>query len=215
MHPHPEETLFLNGPAGPLEAKLRPLAGGVAARGGAVLFHPHPLYGGTFDNKVLYRLARRLSIEAAHPSLRVNFRGTGRSAGVHDEGRGEIEDARIAIDEAARRFAGQPLTAIGYSFGAIVGLRAAIEHPRVARLVALGLPLDPPWDPGFLADTEKPRLFVQGQNDQFGNEAALRHFAEGLTGPVSIDIIPRASHLFPGQEDEAVDAVVHSLSASP
>lgn len=213
MRPPSEETLFLEGSAGQLEAKLRALSAGAAARGAAVLFHPHPLYGGTFDNKVLYRLARRLSTDARLPSLRINFRGTGNSEGIHDDGRGEVEDARAALDDAAHRFPGQPLTAIGYSFGAIVGLRAALDHPRVARLIALGLPLSPPWDAGFLDDTDRPRLFVQGERDEFGDAAALRAFVGGLTGPTAVEIIPRASHLFPGQEDEAVDAVVRHLVA--
>jgi alpha/beta superfamily hydrolase len=208
-----EETMFIAGPAGGLEAKARLLPGGIAARGAAVLFHPHPLYGGTFDNKVLYRLARRLAADAEHPSLRINFRGAGRSEGVHDEGRGEILDARAALDAAATQFPGKALTAIGYSFGAIVGLDAALAHPRVERLVAIGLPLAPPWDAGFLAETEKPRHLVQGELDEFGDASTLERFAESLTGPVTLHIIPGASHLFPGQEDEAVDAVVRAVVA--
>jgi alpha/beta superfamily hydrolase len=207
-----EETVFLEGPTGRLEGKVRLLPAGVPARGAAVLFHPHPLYGGTFDNKVLYRLARRLAADARHPSLRINFRGAGRSEGVHDDGRGELEDARTALDAAAARFPGQPLTVIGYSFGAIVGLHAALADRRVQQLVAIGLPLAPPWDAGFLSNTGVPRHFVQGELDEFGDAPALRRFAETLTGPISIDIIPGASHLFPGQEDEAVDAVVRGLS---
>jgi alpha/beta superfamily hydrolase len=84
------------------------------------------------------------------------------------------------------------------------------------RLVALGLPLAPPWDATFLDDTDRPRLFVQGENDEFGDAATLRGFVGGLTGPTAMEIIPRASHLFPGQEDEAVDAVVgHLVAAAP
>lgn len=211
--PPAEETLFLEGPVGRLEARLRPIADGAPPRGAAVLFHPHPLYGGTLDNKVLYRLARRLSADAGLPSLRINFRGAGRSEGIHDEGRGELDDARAAIDATADRFPGQPLTVIGYSFGAIVGLNAALEDERVHRLVAVGLPLAPPWDASFLAGTDKPRHFVQGERDEFGDAATLRRFAESLTGPVAVDIIPRASHLFPGQEDEAVDAVIRAIVA--
>jgi alpha/beta superfamily hydrolase len=185
------------------------------ARGAAVLFHPHPLYGGTFDNKVLYRLARRLATDAAHPSLRINFRGAGLSEGIHDEGRGGVDDARAAIDATAARFPGQPLTVIGYSFGAIVGLRAALSDPRVGGLVAVGLPLVAPFEPAFLDETDQVRLFVQGERDEFGDADTLRRFAAGLTGAVFVEIIPRASHLFPGQEDEAVDAVVRFLTAIP
>jgi alpha/beta superfamily hydrolase len=212
QHPPTEESFFLAGPAGRLEARLRPLPEDATVRGACALFHPHPLYGGTLDNKTLYRLARRLSSDAGQPSLRINFRGAGRSEGTHDHGRGEIDDARAAIEELVRRYPDVPLTVIGYSFGAIVGLHAALRDPRVLRLVALGLPLAPPWEPGFLDDTDTPRLFVQGERDEFGNADALRRFAGSLTGPVDIEIIPGASHLFIGQEDEAVDAVLRHLA---
>ena len=173
-----------------------------------MLFHPHPSFGGTLANKTLYRIARRLPLEAGHPVLRMNFRGAGRSEGVHDDGRGEIEDALTAIEAVAERFPGLPVTAVGYSFGAVVGLRAAAADERVVRLIALGLPLQMEWDVSFLERTLKPRLFVQGEDDEFGAAPALDAFAKSLTGPVEMAIIPGASHLFVGQEDQVVDAVI-------
>jgi len=207
-HPPAEESLFLTGPVGRLEALLRPVPEGVELRGAAVLFHPHPLFGGTLANKTLYRIARRLPLESACPVLRVNFRGAGLSEGVHDNGRGEIEDALAAIEALAQRFPGLPISAVGYSFGAAVGLRAAAADERVVRLIALGLPLQPEFDLSFFERTLKPRLFVQGEHDEFGAAPALEAFVKSLTGPVEMAIIPGASHLFVGQEDQVVDAVI-------
>ena len=208
VNSQPEEHFFLEGPEGPLEAVLRPVAPGTTPRGAAVLFHPHPLFGGTLANKTLYRIARRLPAETAHPVLRINFRGAGKSAGTHDGGRGELEDALVALDWLAERYPDTPITAVGYSFGAAIGLRAAVADERVEALVALGLPLLREWDLRFMEQTERPRLFVQGEKDEFGNEAALQEFVSGLTGPTEVVIIPDAPHLFTGQEDEAVEAVV-------
>lgn len=210
-----EESLFLDGPAGRLEARLRHVPDGTRLRGCAVLYHPHPLFGGTLANKTLYRIALRLAAKAGHAVLRLNFRGTGASEGKHDGGRGEVEDALVAIEELATRFAGQPIAAIGYSFGAAVGLRAAVADERVQRLVALGVPLLREWNLDFLVQTTKPRLFVQGEHDEFGDATRLATFVKTLTGPVETVIIPGASHLFTGQEDEAVDAVVRSFLPDP
>ena len=207
-HPPAEETLFLTGPVGRLEAVLRTVPKDVEMQGAAVLFHPHPLFGGTLANKILYRTAGRLPLEAGHPVLRLNFRGAGRSEGAHDDGRGELEDALTAIEALAGRFPGLPISAVGYSFGAAVGLRAAAADERVVRLVSLGLPLQPEWDLGFFGRTLKPRLFVQGEHDEFGAATAMEAFVKSLTGPVEMAIIPGASHLFVGQEDRVVDAVV-------
>lgn len=205
-----EELLTLAGPVGALEARLR-LADATTPRGAAVLFHPHPLFGGTLDNKTLYRISLRLAQETEHAVLRLNFRGTGASEGVHDGGVGEVQDALVAIEALATRFPGLPITAVGYSFGAAIGLRAGVADERVTRLVALGLPLTREWDLDFLAHTTKPRLFVQGEHDEFGDATRLQDFANSLTGPVRTAIISGASHLFTGQEDAAVDAVVRSF----
>ena len=94
-------------------------------------------------------------------------------------------------------------------------MRAAVADERVHHLVALGLPLSGEWDIEFLRHTQKPRLFVQGEGDEFGPAEALERFANSLTGPVETAIIPGASHLFRGQEDQAVDAVVDYIRRQP
>lgn len=217
--PAPESSLRLEGPAGYLENLYRPVPTGAEPRAAAVLCHPHPLFGGTMHNKTLYRLAKRLSVEAHVPSLRFNFRGTGRSLGRFDHGVGEVSDVRAVTDRLAQEHPGLPIVIVGYSFGAVVGLRAGATDPRVAHLVALGAPVgEPSWDLEHLRTTDKPRLLVQGENDEFGDAEAIRSFAATSSGAVDVHVVPGADHLFHGLEDAAVDAVVsyiqrHAVSA--
>jgi alpha/beta superfamily hydrolase len=207
----PEERLFLPGPAGRLCALHRAVAPKPAPRVAALLCHPHPLLGGTMDNKLLYRLAKRLPAALGAPALRFNFRGTGQSAGAHDGGRGEVDDATAALDWLQARWPGVPLAVVGYSFGAVVGLCAGARHPQVRWLIGLGLPLQQEWSLEFLRETRRPRLFVHGEHDEFANGVELLAFVRELPGPVSVRLIPGADHLFKGVEDEAVAAVVRYL----
>lgn len=210
----PEETVWLNGPAGRLEACWRQPSTLVEGAPVALLCHPHPLFGGTLRNKTLYRISKRLAASLGIASLRLNFRGAGASEGRHDGGRGEVEDAQAALRWLQEEHPDSPRVAIGYSFGAVVGLAAAIEDPGVTHLVALGLPLGLEWSVNFLRETERPRLFVQGEHDEFGDRVELERFVGALTGPTAIHIVPGTTHLFPGQEDAAVNAVVEYLSRS-
>jgi alpha/beta superfamily hydrolase len=129
-------SLFLAGPAGRLEALLN--AGLPDATHAAVVCHPHPLYGGTLHNKVVFHAMKALN-GFGFPVLRFNFRGTGLSEGEHANGIGEVEDVRAALDWLEREFT-LPVIFAGFSFGAAVGLRAAYADDRVRALIALGLP---------------------------------------------------------------------------
>ena len=127
----------LRGPAGPLEALLN--AGRPDAEFAALVCHPHPLGGGTMHNKVVYHAMKALA-SFGLPVLRFNFRGTGLSAGEHDNGRGERDDVRAALDWLDREFH-LPILFAGFSFGANVGLRACCGDERVKGLIALGIPV--------------------------------------------------------------------------
>ncbi|HEU4594003.1 MAG TPA: alpha/beta hydrolase, partial [Pyrinomonadaceae bacterium] len=121
---YPAGNLYIESPHGRIEAILKePRADeGAAARGVALVLHPHPLHGGTMHNKVVFRAARGLN-DAGLVTLRINFRGVGHSTGQHDHARGgEQEDARLALDYLAGKYPGQPVTLAGFSFGARVGL---------------------------------------------------------------------------------------------
>jgi alpha/beta superfamily hydrolase len=214
-HPPAEEKLFIPGPAGRLEAVLRPLPEGAKPRCAVILCHPHPLHGGTLDNKILYRIARRLPLEADSVALRFNFRGTGESEGNYDEGRGEQGDVLAVVDWLAARHAGVPLALVGYSFGAAVGLKAAATDRRVERLVGLGLPLGlEGLDFRFLEDLKRPLLLVHGERDEFVSGRALEAQLSDLPSSPELTLISGADHLFTGVEDQAVDAVLAFLSRS-
>jgi alpha/beta superfamily hydrolase len=138
--------------------------------------------------------------------FRFNFRGVGRSQGVHDEGRGEREDLAVILEEMALRYPHLPLMVGGYSFGASVGLRVAMENPRVAAVVGIGLAAGSD-DFGFLQGDERPLLLVQGDADQFGSEAAVREIAGRLGTHVRLEVIPGADHFLNGATEAVGSAV--------
>jgi alpha/beta superfamily hydrolase len=193
------KSLFLEGPAGRLEALLN--LGNLAPTHAAVVCHPHPLYGGTLHNKVVFHTMKALH-SFGFPVLRFNFRGAGLSAGEHDHGSGEVEDARAALEWVAHEF-GVPLVLAGFSFGAVVGLRAAFDDPRVNALISLGTPVAAvegrTYDFGFLADCTKPKLFVSGDRDQFGPRSQLEALAASVPEPRQLTLIPGADHFFAGR----------------
>lgn len=198
------ESFDISGPAGRLECILmKPDAPPAAA---AVVCHAHPRHGGVMHFKVVFRAARALQ-QAGVAALRFNFRGVGRSEGVHDDGRGEQDDVRAALDEAARRFPGLPLLAGGFSFGSHMALRAGCGDARVRALFALGFPLSMVPDTSFLDACRAPRLFVQGEEDPFGSGARIQALVEALPEPRSLVIVPAADHFFTGHLDALQEAV--------
>jgi len=204
------ESFDIAGPAGRLECILmRPDAPPVAA---AVVCHAHPRHGGVMHFKVVFRAARALQ-EAGLAALRFNFRGVGRSEGVHDDGRGEQDDVRAALSEAERRFPGLPLVLGGFSFGSTMALLAGCADARVRALFALGFPLSMVPDTSFLQGCRAPRLFVQGDGDQFGSGAAVQALVERLPEPRELVIVPGADHFFTGHLDRLQEAV-HAWGAS-
>jgi hypothetical protein len=190
-------SLFLDGPAGRLEALLN--AGAEHATHAALACHPHPLFGGTLHNKVVFRAMKTLN-GFGFPVLRFNFRGAGLSAGEHDQGRGEVEDVRAALDWLDREFH-LPIVFAGFSFGAWVGLRAACPDARVAALISLGTPVDAAgqaYDYDFLRDCSKPKLFVSGARDEFGPLGEVEHIVSRAAEPRRLVRIPGADHFFEG-----------------
>ena len=198
------ESFDFPGPAGRLEAILmRPEGAPVAA---AVVCHAHPLQGGVMHFKVVFRAAKALQHEGL-AALRFNFRGVGRSEGVHDQGRGEQDDARSALDQLETRFPGLPLVLGGFSFGSSMALRVGAADERGRALFALGFPASMVADTSFLDDCRKPRLFVQGANDPFGGEQEIRALIERLPPPRTLVVVPESDHFFTGHLDALQDAV--------
>jgi uncharacterized protein len=207
------ETHLLAGPAGHLEALLEEPEEGSPVEA-ALVCHPHPLYGGTLHNKVVHRLARGLR-RSGCVVLRFNFRGVNLSQGVHDEGAGEIEDARAALRFLRSRYPQLPYTLAGFSFGSRVALRLAytLWAPLPGRVIAAGLPTTY-RDWGFLNDMVVPRIFIQSTNDEHGPRAELEKLVAVLPGPKQVHWIEARDHFFAGNLDgfEAAVAGLGSLA---
>jgi alpha/beta superfamily hydrolase len=186
-----ERTLSIAGPAGPLEGQLHGPA--TAARAAAVLCHPHPRYGGDMDSHVVVALARALA-DGGVLALRFNFRGVGASAGSHDDGRGEIDDVHAAC-RALRAVAGEalPLIVAGYSFGAAVGLAAAVAGAHAAAGIGVSPTLGQ-RDFGFLARAGFPVLLVWGADDPYVSGEAAEAVARYPL--VRTCVVPRADHFW-------------------
>ncbi|HXU15128.1 MAG TPA: alpha/beta family hydrolase [Terriglobales bacterium] len=200
-------SLFLDGPAGQLEAILN--LGTENATHAALVCHPHPVYGGTLHNKVVFHAMKALN-GFGFPALRFNFRGAGLSHGEHDNGRGEVDDVRTALDWLDREFR-LPTVFAGFSFGAAVGLQTVCHDDRVVAAIGLGLPVQPvdgrTYDLSYLTSYQKPKLFVSGSRDQFGPRGRLQPFFESLPEPKKLVMIESADHFFEGRLREMRDAI--------
>jgi alpha/beta superfamily hydrolase len=200
-------SFFLTVPVGRLEALLN--AGSPTATHAALVCHPHPLFGGTLHNKVVFHAMKALN-SFGFPVLRFNFRGTGLSEGEHAHGVGEVEDVRAALDWIEKEF-NLPTIFTGFSFGAAVGVRAAYSDDRVTTLIALGLPAVPVedriYDFEFLRQSTKPKLFVSGSRDQFGPPGKLEALVDTFAEPKKLVRIEAGDHFFEGRLREMRDAI--------
>jgi uncharacterized protein len=202
---HESRNLFLEGPAGRLEAILWRPAVKVQPFLAALVCHPHPLFGGTMHNKVVYRAAKSLDALGL-PVLRFNFRGAGMSAGTHDRGRGEQGDVTAALDFLAGEFPGVPLLVAGFSFGCWVGLRVGCADGRVRELIGLGTPVNN-TDFSFLRNCEKPKLFVHGAHDKYGEIANVEALVKSLPAENRLVVVAGADHFFAGKLDQVDEAI--------
>ena len=207
---HESQNLFLDGPAGRLEAILWTPVRSDSPVLAAVICHPHPLFGGTMHNKVVYNAAKTLDVLGI-PTLRFNFRGAGLSAGEHDKGRGEQGDVQAAIDYLAAQFPGIPLLLAGFSFGSVVGLRVGCRDSRVSELIGIGIPVNSS-DFSFLTDCPKPKLFVHGADDQFGARKKVEEVVAALPGEKRLAVVEDADHFFAGHLDEFNTAIAAWLT---
>ncbi len=193
------EPVVIEGPAGRLEAILVKSA---APRSAALLLHPHPLYQGTMENKVVTTLARAVE-RLGGASLRFNFRGVGASGGTYDGGRGEKDDARAAASWLRGRYPALPLWVMGFSFGAALAFDLAPEleasflvtvAPPVAMVTRSTAP-SCPW------------LLILGDADEVVDPEAVRGWAASIAPPPDLVAVPGASHFFHGRLGAIVGAV--------
>ncbi len=196
--PPAPQAAELPGPAGTLEARIEdPIPPAGRRRVIGVVCHPHPLHGGTMQNKVVHTAARAMQ-EAGAATVRFNFRGVGRSTGRYDGGPGELADALAVIDWARRHFDCDALWLAGFSFGAATALQAATQGARPLRLMTIAPPV------GRIITTPVPRpecpwLIVQGDQDELVDLEAVRQWAAGYTPMPELHVIDGAEHFFHGK----------------
>jgi alpha/beta superfamily hydrolase len=201
---------MLSGPAGRIETILwsTPEEGeGAPPPLAAVVCHPHPLFGGTMHNKVVYQTAKTIH-RFGLPVARFNFRGVGLSEGTHDKGVGEEDDVLAVLDFLAEEFPGVPQLLAGFSFGSWVGLRAGCGDSRVTELVGLGLPVGDLDSRSFayLDSCDKPKLLVCGEFDRFGPpnklRALVKRFPPHVQESTRVAIVAGGDHFFTGHLPE-------------
>ncbi len=204
------ESHLIDGPAGKLEALLEEPEHGEPVEA-CLVCHPHPLYGGTMHNKVVYRIARGMR-KAGAVVLRFNFRGVSRSEGIHDEGNGEVEDARAALAFLRARYPALPYSLAGFSFGSrmILKLGCALAPPVPARLIAVGFSTRMgSFD--LLAGCAVPKYFVQSTHDEHGPKEALEAAFAGFAEPKRLEFIDARDHFFDGSLD-ALEAAITAIA---
>lgn len=196
-------TFTFDGPAGRIEALYR--EGSEDPGRAAVVCHPLPTHGGTMHNKVVYRAAKAFE-GLGYAVLRFNFRGVGLSEGEFTDGEGETGDVAAALDWLAGENPGLPIVVCGFSFGNAVGLPVGADDDRVDRLVGLGTPTDHfPFD--RLVGVAKPKLFVQGDRDEYGSLHALRAGLARVAEPRELVVIDDADHFFTDRLEELREAI--------
>ena len=205
------ESHDIRGPAGRLEALLEEPEER-EPHTAAVVCHPHPLFGGTLHNKVVYRMARGLR-RSGVVVLRFNFRGVGRSQGEHGHLEGEIEDARAALAWLRERYPALPYGLAGFSFGARAITRLGCDTPDVRWLLAAGFPTTRFGAAEYLERCSAEKVFIQSTNDQYGPRAELEAQFPRFADPKRLIWIEASDHFFAGSLDAFEAAVREAVPA--
>ncbi len=189
--------VFFNGPAGRIEGKFAESTNPKAPI--ALVLHPHPKFGGTMNNKVVYNVYKTL-FEHDFTVLRINFRGVGRSLGEYDDGIGEMTDAATALDWLQINYPMSKLNLIaGFSFGAWIAMQLIMRRPEITNFLAISPPVNK-YDFSFLSPCPIPGLILQGDKDSVVSEDSVSELAGRLSKQKNIDVvyrvIPGADHFF-------------------
>lgn len=173
---------------------------------GAVLCHPHPLYGGNMSNNVVSGLTKVLQ-QAGIMTLRFNFRGVGGSGGTHGEGKAELQDVQAAVSCLLSHQAVPNVVIAGYSFGSMVGLQAGATDARVHALIGVALPVGR-RNADFLPSAQKATLLISGDRDEIAPLPKLQALIDTLPEPKQLVTIAGADHFFWSHEGEVAEAVL-------
>ncbi len=196
------------GAVGQLEALLD-LPDGPPSK--AVVFaHPLPIKGGTMHTKVVFQAAKALT-RIGCVVLRFNFRGVGRSAGTWDNGRGEMDDYRAAVDFLSGRYPDLEMWAAGFSFGSYIAMTSGADDDRICALIGIAPPVNR-YEYASVKLSTKPKFIVHGESDELIPLKAVREFYAHLHDPKELVEIDRANHLFDGQASEVGDALEDLLT---
>ena len=192
-----EEKVFIPSDSIQLEGLLS-VQEASSVKGGVVLCHPHPQYGGDMDNPVI-TTAAEVASEQGFSTLRFNFRGVGKSEGSYGDGVGERIDVEASIHylHSTQKDSRLPLILLGYSFGACIGFSAAVHDKRIRGMVAIAPPLEL-YDFGFLKGCKKSKLVIAGNRDFFCPTTQLEKWYQQLEDPKSLVLIQGADHFFLG-----------------
>jgi hypothetical protein len=208
--PADDPSLLLPGPAGRIEAALDLPEADVDARPLlAIVCHPLPTEGGTMHNKVVTMAARALR-ECGATTLRFNFRGVGQSEGRFDDGDGELDDLRAVAAWAREQHPGKALWLAGFSFGAYVSLRLAVEL-GVAALISIAPPVGRSWDFSAIAVPTMPWLVIQGDADEIVDPQAVYAWIASLPRQPQLLRMPDTSHFFHRKLMDLRGAVKHGV----
>jgi uncharacterized protein len=195
------------GAVGPLEVLIdRPAA---APRAAVVFAHPLPTEGGSMHTKVVFQASKALS-RIGCVVLRFNFRGVGKSAGVWDEGPGEMDDYRAALAYVAAEHPGLEIWAAGFSFGSYIATTVGAQDDRVCTLIAIAPPVHK-YDFAAVKSSSKAKFILHGESDELIPMKLVREFYAQLEEPKELIEIDRANHLFDGQASEVGDALENLL----
>lgn len=203
-----ETVREIPGSVGPLEALLDVPKG--TPRAAVVFAHPLPIKGGTMHTKVVFQSAKALT-RIGCAVLRFNFRGVGRSAGTWDNGRGELDDYRAAVDFLSGRYPDLEMWAAGFSFGSYVAMTSGADDDRVCALIGIAPPVDR-YEFASVKLSTKQKFIVHGERDELIPLKAVREFYARLQEPKEFVEIDRANHLFDGQASEVGDALEELLT---
>jgi alpha/beta superfamily hydrolase len=203
-----ETVREIPGAVGQLEALLDLPEG--PPRRAVVFAHPLPIKGGTMHTKVVFQAAKALT-RIGCVVLRFNFRGVGRSAGTWDNGRGEMDDYRAAVDFVSARYPELELWAAGFSFGSYIAMTAGADDDRICALIGIAPPVNR-YEYASVKLSTKPKFIVHGESDELIPLKAVREFYARLQDPKELVEIDRANHLFDGQASEVGDALEELLT---